>query len=119
VLDHVTIIVRDLEASKRFYEETLRPIGYGLAVEGEGFAALGAGDHVIPDLWLRAGEPTTPSHVAFRGDRAGVDRFHEAGLQAGGEDNGPPGVRSHYHETYYAAYIHDPDGHNVEVVCHT
>jgi catechol 2,3-dioxygenase-like lactoylglutathione lyase family enzyme len=118
MLDHVTIIVSDLDRSKRFYEQALRPIGYSLMVEGDGSAALGAGDHVIPDFWLRAGAPTTATHVAFRADRAGVDAFHEAALGAGGTDNGAPGVRPHYHETYYAAYVHDPDGHNIEAVSH-
>jgi catechol 2,3-dioxygenase-like lactoylglutathione lyase family enzyme len=119
VLDHVTIVVSDLEKSKRFYEQALRPLAYSLRVEGEGYAALGAGDHAIPDFWLRAGEPRTPSHVAFRADRTGVDAFHEAALAGGGTDNGAPGLRPHYHETYYAAYVRDPDGHNIEAVSHS
>lgn len=119
MLDHVTIIVSDLDASKRFYTQALGPLGYTLAVDGDGYAALGAGDHAIPDFWLRAGRPTTTTHVAFRADRARVDAFHAAALAAGGEDNGVPGLRPHYHDNFYAAFVHDPDGHNIEAVCHT
>lgn len=118
MLDHVKLTVSDLERSKRFYEQALAPLGYQIAVEGEGFAAVGAGDYVVPDVWLGEGDVTSPTHVAFRADRAGVDRFYEAALAAGGEDNGAPGVRPHYHETYYGAYVRDPDGHNLEAVCH-
>ena len=119
MLDHVTLTVADLDASKQFYEQALEPLGYAVAAEGEGFAALGAGDHAVPDFWLRAGEPRSPVHVAFRADRAGVDRFHEAAVAAGGTDNGGPGVRAHYHENYYAAYVRDLDGNNIEAVSHS
>lgn len=119
MLDHVTIIVSDLDASKRFYAAALEPLGYRLALEGDGYSALGAGDHAIPDFWLRAGTPSTVTHVAFRADRPAVDAFHRAALAAGGLDNGAPGLRPHYHENFYAAFVHDPDGHNIEAVCHT
>jgi catechol 2,3-dioxygenase-like lactoylglutathione lyase family enzyme len=118
VLDHVTIIVSDLERSNQFYGQALQPIGYSLIVEGDSHSAFGAGDHVVPDFWLRKGDPTMSSHVAFRADRAGVDAFHEAALRAGGSDNGAPRLRPHYHDTYYAAYVRDPDGHNIEAVSH-
>lgn len=118
MLDHVKLTVSDLERSKEFYEQALAPLGYRLTVEGDGYAAIGAGDHVVPDLWLGAGEVVGPTHVAFRADRAGVEKFHEAALRAGAEDNGAPGVRAHYHESYYGAYVRDPDGHNIEAVCH-
>lgn len=119
MLDHVTLTVTDLQRSTRFYGQALDPLGYRLAVEGEGYAAFGAGDHVVPDFWIREGSDVRPVHFAFRADRSGVDRFHEAAVAAGGRDNGAPGVRAHYHDNYYAAYVHDPDGNNVEVVCHT
>jgi catechol 2,3-dioxygenase-like lactoylglutathione lyase family enzyme len=119
MLDHVKLMVSDLERSKRFYEQALAPLGYHVAVEGEGYAAIGAGDHAIPDFWLSVGEVTSPTHVAFRADHAGVESFHEAALEAGGEDNGAPGIRAHYHENYYGAFVRDPDGHNIEAVCHT
>lgn len=119
MLDHVTIIVSDLTASNRFYSAALGPLGYTLALEGDGYSAFGAGDHSIPDFWLRSGKPQTPAHVAFRADRPGVDSFHQAAMEAGASDNGKPGLRPHYHENFYAAYVHDPDGHNIEAVCHT
>jgi catechol 2,3-dioxygenase-like lactoylglutathione lyase family enzyme len=119
VLDHVKLTVSDLERSKKFYEQALAPLGYQVASEGEGFVGLGAGDHAIPDLWLGLGDVTSSTHVALRADRAGVDSFHEAAVGAGGEDNGSPGIRAHYHENYYGAFVRDPDGHNIEAVCHT
>jgi catechol 2,3-dioxygenase-like lactoylglutathione lyase family enzyme len=120
VLDHVTLNVRDFEASRQFYEEALRPLGYSVAMEWEGGAGLGTGEGA-PDLWIvQRGEPSAPVHVALRSpDRATVRAFHEAGLAAGGTDNGPPGMRLHYHEHYYGAYVLDPDGNNIEAVTHT
>ena len=119
MLDHVTLNVRDLAASRRFYEEALRPLGYSVVAEYEALAGLGTGEG-IPDLWLaERGEPSAPVHVALSSaDRATVDAFHEAAVAAGGVDNGPPGVRAHYHENYYGAFVHDPDGNNIEAVCH-
>ena len=112
LLDHVHIRVRDLEASRRFYRAALGAVGRELTWEGEhAFAA--------DELYLSAdGTPTSGLHIAFQAaDRATVDRFHELALAAGGEDNGAPGERA-YHPGYYAAYVLDPDGNNVEAVHH-
>ncbi len=119
MLDHVTINVRDIEASKRFYAEALRPLGYSLTSDFPEAAGLGTGEGVA-DTWLaQRDEPSAPVHVAYRApDRAAVDAFHAAAVAAGGTDNGAPGVRAHYHESYYAAYVRDPDGNNVEAVAH-
>jgi catechol 2,3-dioxygenase-like lactoylglutathione lyase family enzyme len=119
VIDHVRLDVRDLEASKRFYEHALAPLGYELLSEFGGHVC-GFGRDGKPDFWIgdRA-EPQSGVHIAFASpDRATVDRFHEAALAAGGTDNGPPGLRPHYHEQYYGAFALDPDGNNVEAVCH-
>jgi catechol 2,3-dioxygenase-like lactoylglutathione lyase family enzyme len=118
MLDHVGIEVSDLHRSKAFYSAALAPLGYSLAYEFEGGAGFGSAEGV-PDFWLHAGDPKTGTHVAFQTkERGAVHAFHEAGLAAGGRDNGPPGPRPHYGPTYYAAFVHDPDGHNVEAVCH-
>ena len=118
VIDHVTLNVADVEAAKAFYEAALKPVGYVLAMDfvgGAGFAADGK-----PDFFLaERGEPSTPVHVAFQAaDRKIVDAFHEAALAAGGQDNGPPGIRRVYHEYYYGAYVLDPEGNNIEAVTH-
>ncbi len=118
MIDHVGIDVRDLEAAKRFYEQALAPLGYTKLSEYP--EAVGFGEPGKPDFWVaQRGHPGT-SHVAIRSqDRAAVDAFHEAALAAGGKDNGPPGLRPHYHETYYSAFVLDPEGNNVEAVCHS
>jgi len=118
VIDHVGISVSDLEASKRFYEGALAPLGYvQIADFGE---AVGYGHPDESDVWIATrGTPTGTTHIAIQSpDRATVDAFHEAALAAGGEDNGAPGLRPQYHETYYGAYALDPDGNNLEAVCH-
>ena len=112
LLDHVHIRVADLEESKRFYRAVLRAVGRDLTWEGDG--AFAADELFVSD----DGEPTTRLHIAFQtSDQATVGRFHEAALAAGGRDNGPPGERT-YHPGYYAAYVLDPDGNNVEAVFH-
>jgi catechol 2,3-dioxygenase-like lactoylglutathione lyase family enzyme len=118
VIDHVSLNVGDFEASKRFYVEALAPLGYELVTEFGGRAA-GFGRDGKPSFFIEdRGEPHTAVHVAFASpDRATVDRFHTAGLAAGGTDNGAPGLRW-YHEHYYGAFVLDPDGNNVEAVCH-
>lgn len=118
MIDHVTVTVSDLDRSKQFYAQALGPLGYKLIVEGDGYAALGAGEPPIPDFWLRQGDATVRTHVAFRASQDQINGFHEAALAAGGTDNGAPGLRPHYHESYYAAFVLDPDGHNIEAVSH-
>lgn len=116
-IDHVILNVRDYGRSKAFYEQALKPFGYEVVMEfGEG---AGFGREGKPDFWVsHRGDPTIV-HVAFAApDRQTVDAFYAAALAAGGEDNGPPGLRPHYHESYYAAFVHDPDGNNIEAVCH-
>jgi catechol 2,3-dioxygenase-like lactoylglutathione lyase family enzyme len=118
MIDHVTLNVRDYERSKRFYLEALKPLDYELVMEFEKACGIGAGGK--PDFWIgERGEASAPVHVALVApDRKTVDAFHAAAIAAGGKDNGPPGLRPHYHEHYYAAFAHDPDGNNVEAVCH-
>jgi catechol 2,3-dioxygenase-like lactoylglutathione lyase family enzyme len=118
MLDHVGIPVSDFERSKRFYEEALSPLGYELIMEPHPGAA-GLGRSGKPDFWIGQGEPGHPVHVAFAADdRASVEAFHEAAVAAGGRDNGRPGLRPEYHPSYYGAFVLDPDGNNVEAVCH-
>jgi catechol 2,3-dioxygenase-like lactoylglutathione lyase family enzyme len=118
MLDHIIITVEDYAASRAFYEQALAPLGYSVSMEfdqGCGFSVLEK-----PDFWIRQGEKVTPNlHVAFTSrDRETVDAFHAAALAAGGTDNGAPGLRSDYHPNYYGAFVLDPDGHNIEAVCH-
>jgi catechol 2,3-dioxygenase-like lactoylglutathione lyase family enzyme len=117
-LDHIVLMVADLDVSRRFYEAALAP--FGARVEDYGEIGVGIGPEGSEDLGLREGAPRAPMHVAFLAtDPATVDAFHAAALAAGGTDNGAPGRRPDYHERYYAAYVLDPDGNNVEAVCHT
>ena len=115
MLDHVAIPVRDLEASRRFYEPLFEVLGAKVVMEWPGVALFGTDDGMVA---LREREEVTPMHVAFKADRAGVDSFYETALAAGASDNGAPGTRSDIHENYYAAFVIDPDGHNIEAVCH-
>jgi catechol 2,3-dioxygenase-like lactoylglutathione lyase family enzyme len=119
MFDHVGLRVRDLARSIAFYQAALRPLGHELCCQDGGSAGLGPKG--APALWLYATkEKAGASHLAFRaGTRAAVSGFHEAGLGAGGADNGKPGVRRDYAENYYAAFLIDPDGNNVEAVCMT
>lgn len=117
MIDHVTVRVQDFSRLVDFYRAALAPLGYDVLMEYPGAAGLGADGK--PDLWLmRTDQPLNPTHLALSADRALVDAFHAAALAAGGADNGPPGVRADYHPHYYTAFIHDPEGNNVEVVCH-
>ena len=118
MIDHFTLKVNDCEKSKAFYAAALKPLGYAVAMEFGSSCGLGVGGK--PDLWLAedAGN-VRPTHFAFHTrNRKVVDGFYAAALSAGARDNGPPGVRKDYHPSYYAAFVLDPDGHNVEVVCH-
>ena len=116
-IDHLTLAVRDLEASRRFYERALEPFGIRTVESSQG--PVGFGPAGSEDFWIAPGEPTAPVHVAFLAhDRATVDAFHRAALAAGGRDNGAPGLRPEYHAGYYGAYVLDPDGNTVEAVFH-
>jgi catechol 2,3-dioxygenase-like lactoylglutathione lyase family enzyme len=118
VLDHVGIRVSDFEQSKRFFAEALSPLGYELLMEPS-VSAAGFGQQGKPDFWIGQGDPGQPVHIAFAAsDRASVDAFHEEALAAGGRNNGGPGLRPEYHPSYYAAFVFDPDGNNIEAVCH-
>jgi catechol 2,3-dioxygenase-like lactoylglutathione lyase family enzyme len=117
MLDHVSLRVQDLSRAVEFYRAALAPIGYRVAMEFPG--AAGLGEPGKTDLWITlTDKPLHPAHIAFRTERARVDAFHAAALAAGGTDNGAPGVRADYHPHYYAAYVIDPEGNNIEVVCH-
>jgi catechol 2,3-dioxygenase-like lactoylglutathione lyase family enzyme len=117
MLDHVSLRVQDFRRALEFYKAALAPIGYTVAMEYPGGAGLG--EPGKPDLWISLTEKSThPTHLAFRTSRARVDAFHAAALAAGATDNGPPGVRADYHPHYYAAFVYDPEGNNIEVVCH-
>lgn len=114
--DHIGLKVKDLDAAVRFYQAALAPLGHVLCSRDDSGAGFGPKDE--PALWLYAGGGGGAAHVAFRaGNRAAVDRFHAAGTDAGGRDNGRPGLRADYSPTYYAAFLIDPDGNNVEAVC--
>jgi catechol 2,3-dioxygenase-like lactoylglutathione lyase family enzyme len=118
MIDHVIITVSDFEASKSFYLAALESLGYHVVMEAGQAAGLGVGGK--PDFFIRQDEPVKPAvHVAFGShDRPSVDAFHAAAMAAGGKDNGAPGLRPHYHPNYYGAFVLDPDGNNIEVVCH-
>ena len=119
IIDHLTLLVRDFQRSKQFYTQVLATLGIGVATEFDGVAGLGKNGK--GELWLRGSDqPQTPLHIAFLADhRQQVDAFHAAALAAGAKDNGAPGVRDIYHPNYYGAFVIDPDGHNIEAVCHT
>jgi catechol 2,3-dioxygenase-like lactoylglutathione lyase family enzyme len=125
MIDHVGVIVSDFAKSRAFYVQALAQTGHSKLVELPdtiGGDALTAG-FCHPDgsdFWIRQGDATRPPiHIAFRvPSRAAVDAFYEAAIAAGGRDNGAPGLRRHYHANYYGAYVLDPDGHNIEAVCH-
>lgn len=126
MIDHVSLHVSDYAKSKGFFEHALAPLGYSVIMEfGSAVAGLGAGGK--PDFWIAQGEAAgdaeggagKPIHLAFASsNRATVDAFYDAALAAGGRDNGAPGLRPQYHPNYYGAFVFDPDGNNIEAVCH-
>jgi catechol 2,3-dioxygenase-like lactoylglutathione lyase family enzyme len=135
MLDHMTFRVSDIAASKAFYDAALAPLGYTLAFDrsfdGSNVIGYGYADASVPggkkiDTWfmdgpsLHGGPPvTTGCHLCWQAPtRAAVVAFHAAAIAQGGKDNGAPGLRPHYHATYYGAFVIDPDGNNVEAVCH-
>ncbi len=125
MIDHTGLKVSDGGKSRNFYKHALAPLGYRMIMEipkeyTEGLLVIGYGVPPKPDFWMSEGKPNEPRvHIAFRaGNRAQVDAFYKAALAVGGTDNGAPGPRPHYHEDYYGAFVLDPDGHNIEAVCH-
>jgi len=125
MLDHIGFPVSDYDRVKEFYLKALAPLGYALVMEVDqetekGFRAAGFGIGGKPDFWIGGeGALTRAIHVAFAAkDRAAVDAFYRAAIAAGAKDNGAPGLRPHYHPNYYGAFVLDPDGHNIEAVCH-
>ena len=116
MIDHTAVNVSDQEAARSFYTKALEPLGYALAFEQGDF--LGFGDAAGMSLGVVRRDPVGGAHVAFKcDDHATVEAFYAAAMAAGGRDNGPPGIRAHYHEHYYGAFVHDVDGNNIEAVC--
>ena len=124
MIDHVGFPVSDYARSKAFYERALAPLGYVLVMEvqqnEQEAKAAGFGAGGKPDFWIGGeGGLDRAVHIAITAkDRASVDAFYQAAIAAGGRNNGPPGIRAHYHPNYYGAFVLDPDGHNIEAVCH-
>ncbi len=131
MIDHISLPVSDHARSRTFYDKALGALGYKMAAEianSPDYVATGYGPADLPEpgFWIGAGRepgpvPVSPDgqHIAFQApDRAAVDAFYAAALATGGRDNGPPGLRPHYHPDYYAAFVLDPDGHRLEAVCH-
>ncbi len=118
ILDHLTISVSDFQRSKAFYAQALAPLGLAVVAEFDGFAGIGANGR--PQFWFAQGSVGVhKTHVAFAANsRAEVDAFYAAAMAAGAKDNGAPGLRTLYHPTYYGAFVFDPDGYNIEAVCH-
>jgi catechol 2,3-dioxygenase-like lactoylglutathione lyase family enzyme len=116
MIDHTAVNVSDQESAKAFYSQALEPLGYSLAFEAGEF--MGFADEHGMDLGVVRRDPVGGAHVAFKcGDHGAVDAFYAAAMAAGGKDNGAPGLRTHYHENYYAAFVQDADGNNIEAVC--
>jgi catechol 2,3-dioxygenase-like lactoylglutathione lyase family enzyme len=128
MLDHIGITVADFDRSRNFYEQVLAPLGYRIVMEvtpemtGSDARYLGFGTDGKPSFWIGAnGNAVTQGglHIALSASsRSAVDAFHQAALAAGARDNGAPGIRAHYHPNYYGAFVIDPNGHNLEAVCH-
>lgn len=120
MLDHIGITVANVATAKAFYLKALAPLGVGIIMEWEKFA--GFGEQGKPYFWIGEGDshPTKPHiHIAFTArNHADVDAFYAAAIAAGAKDNGPPGLRPHYHAHYYGAFVIDADGHNIEACCH-
>jgi catechol 2,3-dioxygenase-like lactoylglutathione lyase family enzyme len=119
MFDHVGLTVSNLERSRAFYAHALAPLGITELVSFDGAVGFGS-EH--PKFWIGEGgaaQPKPRTHVAFAAvTRLEVDAFHRAAMEIGGVDNGAPGLRPHYHPDYYGAFVLDPDGHNIEAVCH-
>ena len=124
MIDHIGFPVSDYARSKAFYDKALAPLGYTLVMEVQqdtnASPAAGFGSGGKPDFWIGGeGKLNKAVHIAITAkDRSAVDAFYRVALAAGAKDNGAPGLRPHYHPNYYGAFVLDPDGHNIEAVCH-
>jgi catechol 2,3-dioxygenase-like lactoylglutathione lyase family enzyme len=123
MIDHIGLSVSDYGRSKAFYIKALEPLGYQMLIEVQGFAGFGLGKNggPIASFWIHEDKSKVVpgAHVAFAAsDRKSVDAFYEAAIKAKGTDNGKPGLREMYHPHYYGAFVLDPDGYNIEAVCH-
>lgn len=118
IIDHIGLAISDHAQSKEFYSKALAPLGIEEVMEMQGWSGFGRDSK--PEFWFGVGRAVQqPTHIAFSADnREQVRKFYEAALAAGGTDNGGPGIREDYHPDYYAAFVIDPDGHNIEAVCH-
>jgi catechol 2,3-dioxygenase-like lactoylglutathione lyase family enzyme len=126
IIDHAGLGYSDYPRALRFFEAALAPLGIVPVMQvtkkqSGGYEGAGFGRNGKPSFWIQGGGRTSPPlHVAFVAEsRAAVVAFHAAALAAGGSDNGPPGIRAHYHPNYYGAFVRDFDGHNIEAVCHS
>lgn len=119
MLDHVTLHVNDFAKAKDFYSTALRPLNYEMVKEFAEWSIAGFGEGGKPDFWINADGAKQSMHISFvANDKAAVDGFYEAGIAAGGKDNGKPGYRKEYSPGFYAAFVFDLDGHNIEAVFH-
>jgi catechol 2,3-dioxygenase-like lactoylglutathione lyase family enzyme len=117
MIDHISLRVQDFSRAIDFYKSALAPLGYKILMEFPNVAGMGADGKA--DLWIMQSEQSpSPTHIAINGERRQIQAFHEVALTCGGTDNGPPGLRLDYHPNYYAAFVLDPEGNNIEVVCH-
>jgi catechol 2,3-dioxygenase-like lactoylglutathione lyase family enzyme len=122
-IDHISLSVEDYERAKAFYSAALKALRGGVLMEfpmDDGAKVMGLGVDGKPFLWISGSGKVPHQHIALRAEnRDQVDQFYAAAMGAGGTDNGAPGLRPHYHEHYYAAFVLDPEGHNIEAVTHT
>ncbi len=118
MIDHIGFRVKDYDTAKAFYQKALAPLGYQLIAEFGDFSGFGRNGK--PDFWIeKSASGTTYMHIAVNAaSRAEVDAFYQAALDGGAKDNGAPGLREIYHPDYYGAFVIDPEGHNLEAVCH-
>ena len=119
IIDHIGFAISNSQKSNDFYTKALAPLGIEKVMEYDGWSGYGRDGK--PEFWFgEAQEAHSPMHIAFAADnRDQVRQFYEAALAAGGKDNGGPGIREEYHPNYFGAFVIDPDGHNIEAVCHT
>ena len=122
IIDHINVYVSDYDRSKIFYQKVLLCLNIELILEfkKKEFSFAGFGKASKPEFWIGTKEkPSSPIHIAFQAsDRESVKHFYESAIEAGAKDNGIPGTRTIYHPNYYGAFVLDPDGHNIEAVCH-